>query len=235
MTARLRRTASALLFALSASACGPSGTPPAKGPVPIAEEPRHRPVFQNGIARVLDVRVPAGDTTGYHVHAAPNVGITIESARTWAQPWGGTPGGVEPSGAVGDLFDNWSRALPYTHRVGNADSVAFHYVVGEWLGTSGRSCGTPPADGERRVVKDGQRFQVIEIRLAPHAALPAHVHACPGLLVLATPGTLDEEGPAAVARGGAGAGAWAWHDADHRHALHNPGDTPLTVFEIDWR
>ena len=225
----------ALLFLVAAGGCSRAAVSSAADPVPVAEEPRHRPVFQNAIARVLDVRVPAGDTTGYHVHAAPNVGVTIESARTWMQPWGGMPGSVQPSGTVGDLFDNWSRALPYAHRVANADSVAFHYVVGEWLASSGRSCGAPPTDGARRVVKEGPRFQVIEIRLAPHAAVPAHVHACPGLLVLATPGTLDEEGPAAVARGGTGAGAWAWHDADHRHALLNAGDAALTLFEIDWR
>ncbi|MFL5507423.1 MAG: hypothetical protein ACJ8AU_11130, partial [Gemmatimonadales bacterium] len=64
---------------------------------------------------------------------------------------------------------------------------------------------------------------------------PSHTHACPHLLVLATPGAMVEDGAAAVAQGGSGAGAWAWHDAGHQHALRNTGDAPLTLFEIEWR
>jgi quercetin dioxygenase-like cupin family protein len=85
------------------------------------------------------------------------------------------------------------------------------------------------------VVKEGPRFQVIEVRLAPHAFTPSHTHVCPHLLVLATPGAMVEDGAAAVAHGGSGAGAWAWHEADHQHALRNAGDVPLTLFEIEWR
>ena len=235
MNARLRLMAHGLVLALSASGCSRPGTPPAGGPVPVAEEPRHRPVFRNAIASVLDVRVAAGDTTGYHTHAARNVGETIESARTWAQPWGGSPGSIQPAGGVGELFDNWSQSLPYTHRVGNADPRPFHYVVGEWLGTSGRACKAPTDDGSRRVVKEGSQFQVIEVRLAPHTDTAPHTHACPGLLVLASDGALVENGSTAVARGGSGAGTWVWHDADHQHTLRNTGDAPLLVFEIDWK
>lgn len=235
MSVRIRRTAHGLLLALTASGCGRPSTPPVGGPVPVAEEPRHHPVFRNAIASVLDVRVSAGDTTGYHTHAARNVGVTIESARTWAQPWGGSPGSIQPSGGVGELFDNWSQALPYTHRVGNADSVPFHYVVGQWLGTSGRACEALPDGDSRRVVKDGPQFRVVEVRLAPHATTASHAHACPGLLVLASDGALVEEGSPAAAHGGAGAGTWAWHEADHQHALRNTGDAPLLIFEIDWK
>ncbi len=235
MTRRRPRSTYALLLALVAGACSQRGSSPAVGPVPVENEPRHHPVFQNGIARVLDVQVPAGDTTLYHVHSAPNIGVTIESASTWTQPWNERAGSVEPPGVAGDLFDNWSRSLPYTHRVGNADSVAFRYVVGEWLATSGRSCAAPPSGDARHVVKEGPRFQVIGVRLAPHAATSSHTHACPHLLVLATPGTMVEDGAPAVARGGSGAGAWAWHEADHQHALRNTGDAPLTLFEIEWR
>jgi quercetin dioxygenase-like cupin family protein len=235
MIARLRLTAPALLLVLGTGGCSRTGIPPANGAVPVAEEPRHRPVFRNDIASVLDVRVSAGDTTGYHTHADRNVGVTIQSARTWAQPLGGRPGSIQPAGGAGELFDNWSQALPYTHRVGNADAVPFHYVVGEWLGSSGRACVAPPDGDSRRVVKDGPQFQVIEVRLAPHAATAAHTHACPGLLVLATDGALVEDGPRAAARGGAGAGSWVWHGADHQHALRNTGEGPLTIIEIDWR
>ena len=47
--------------------------------VPVYQEPMHRLVYHNPMVRVLDVRIPAGDTTAYHVHAAPMVGIVVLS------------------------------------------------------------------------------------------------------------------------------------------------------------
>src|SRR4026208_826878 len=62
------------------------------------------------------------------------------------------PPGPPPAPSV---FTNWTHPLPYTHRVGNADSVPLHYVVAEWVGRSGGEGPTLPADGERKRVAGG--------------------------------------------------------------------------------
>jgi hypothetical protein len=43
------------------------------GQVPVHEEPRHHLVFQNKEIRILNVLVPPGDTTQYHIHTTPSL------------------------------------------------------------------------------------------------------------------------------------------------------------------
>ena len=56
--------------------------------VQVYQEARHHPVFENSLVRMLDVRVPGGDTTDYHVHANRHIAVVIAGARTWDQKMG---------------------------------------------------------------------------------------------------------------------------------------------------
>lgn len=164
--------------------------------IPVYEEPRHHLVFENDIARVLEVRVPAGDTTFYHIHANRITGVAVQDAQTWEQILGAPRGKLEAASPVPYLFDNWERPLPYTHRVANVDARAFHFVANEWRRSSGIDCATLPETSTRHLVKEGKVAKVYEIRLAPGESTEAHVHACPGLTVVGTHGSLNDEGTA---------------------------------------
>lgn len=214
---------------------GAAAGPVAAATLPVYEEPLHRLVYANRWVRILDVRVPPGVTTQYHVHSAPIVGVGVESARTRAQRPGEPPGALEERQAVPYLFDNWRATLPYEHRVANEDTVPFHYVVGEWLASPGIEPEIRPADAGLELVQEGTTVRVFRLTLPPHATAKAHTHTAPGLTVLGTPGDLLEEGDRPESSGGEGAGRWSWHVAGSQHVLRNPGDRPLTVFEIDWR
>ena len=225
------------LLALAALVPGAATEAPAKpiDTVPVYQEPMHRLVFENRLARVLDVRIPPGVTTGYHQHGAPLAGVAVAVARTRSQRLGEAPGAVEERGEVPHLFDNWGGTLPYTHRVTNEDSVELHYVVGEWLASSGVEAKIEPADSGLELVKEGPTARVWRATVPPHATLAAHVHTSPGLSIVATAGTLRWEGDAPEASGGAGAGSWSFRRAGARHLLRNDGDTAVTIYEIDWR
>ena len=224
---------------LATTAFGPAAHPGSaqavNHPVPVYQEPRHRLVFQNAVVRVLDVSVPPGDTTGYHVHANRTIGVAVQAARTWAQTLGAAPDPVKLPTPVPQLMDNWDQALPYTHRVGNADTVPFHYVIGEWLASPGIATQPLPDDATRRLVKAGAIARIYQVTLLPGAATEPHTHPAPGLTVVGTTGILVEEGSSPAASGGTGAGRWIWRNAGHRHVLRNAGDTAITLFEIDWR
>lgn len=197
-------------------------------------EPMHRPVFQSSLVRVLDVRVPAGDTTAYHVHADRLVGIAVQDVRLWMQVSGTEPGSIAAPGAVPYVFTNWSQTLPYTHRVANVDTLPLHYVVAEWLARSGPDVPPLPDGPSRRLLEEASAIRVYEITLAGGAATEPHTHANPGLVVLGTAGALREEGDVR-AWGGTGAGSWSWREGAGRHVLRNDGATPLVIYEIDWR
>ena len=203
--------------------------------IPVYEEPRHHLVYRNALVRVLDIFVPPGDTSHYHVHAAPLISVTVQDARSWVQALGRPRGPDQPADAVPEIGDNWGQPLPYTHRVANVDSVPYHRIAAEWLAGPGRPCAplAPPSDG--RLLEDGKYGRIYEFDLAPHGEVAQHLHDCPGLTVVATAGDVQFDGRAPAASGGQGAGRWYWRDAGQTHIIRNTGDTPVVIYEIDWK
>src|SRR5215831_20496360 len=53
--------------------------------VPVREEPRHHIVLQNEYVRLLDVRIPPGDTTLFHIHEIPSVFVMLSATKTATQ------------------------------------------------------------------------------------------------------------------------------------------------------
>ena len=225
-----------VLAALTACASpSPDAAPsPDAHVVPVYEEPAHRLVFESPLVRVMDVRLPPGGTTGYHVHADRMVGVAVAEARVFYQAPGEPPGPVASPPAVPRFFDNWSQTLPYTHRVGSVDTVSLHYVVAEWLAHPGSDARALPDGAGRRLLKEGPTARVYEVTVSPGAATEPHTHAGPGLVVLGTAGALAEE-EGARSRGGTGPGSWSWREGPGRHVMRNDGQAPLIVYEIDWR
>ena len=216
------------LLAAAVVACRPAA-------VPASEEPRHHLVYSNDIVHVMDIRVPAGDTTLWHTHAYPLAVVHLRNARDWDQALGRDPDPVAGADPVPSLSVNWDRPQPYTHRVGNVDTVGFHYVAAEWLKSSGVKCDSMPDTPARKLVNAGPSAIIYELTLAPHSSMAAHTHACPGLVVQATAGTLLTDGPPAVATGGSGEGGWYWHAPGLHHTIRNDGPTRMIVYELDWR
>ncbi|MEO7501057.1 MAG: hypothetical protein ABIW94_00330 [Gemmatimonadaceae bacterium] len=203
--------------------------------VPVYEEPGHRLVFQNQYTRVMDVVIPPGEANLFHTHANPLVGAVIQDGRSWTQKLGEPRGPVEVPNSVGTLIENWSASLPYTHRVGNADTVRIHYLVAEWLMSPGDGSAALAETASRHLLKEGQAARAFITRLAASESTEVHTHAAPGLTVYVTAGAISDEGDAAAATGGTGAGAWRWRNAGYKHVLRNTGTTPAQIMEIDWR
>lgn len=224
--------------AVVAAVCLPTAMAERRGAeqqaVAVYEEPLHRLVFSNSWVRVLDVRVPPGVTTAFHVHSAPLMGVTVEAARTSTQVPGSPFGGVERAQEVATPFDNWNATLPYIHRIENVDTVPLHYVVAERLASPGVDATVTPADGIV-LFKEGQTAWIYRVDIPPHSGTILHTHSAPGLTVLAVAGGLVEDGDRPAASGGQSAGQWSWRGSGFRHALRNPGDKPVTVFETDLR
>ncbi len=208
---------------------------PAPAAVSVEQEPRHRPVFENAFARVLDVRVPGGDTTLYHTHSNRMATVVIETATSWTQVLGGERDAPRAGDPVGSVMDNWSSQLPYTHRVGNVDTTTFHYVAGEWLASPGPDGPKLPDSRTIKLEKESAMFRVYRITLPPFAASEHHQHGSPGMTVQVRDGRLADEGSTATASGGGpGGGAWRWRAAGHSHRLRNGSSAPLDVIEVDW-
>jgi hypothetical protein len=98
-----------------------------KAQVPVIKEPHHKPVLVNDYIRLLDVHLNAGDTTQYHIHAAPSVIVMISNSTIGMQKSGeapSSPGNVIP-GATS--FIDYGKN-PVTHRVYNSGNNVFHVM-----------------------------------------------------------------------------------------------------------
>jgi len=92
--------------------------------VQVSEEPRHVPVLVNNYIRLLDVWLPPGDTTWFHMHSTPSVFLhfttTAIASEAEGEDW------VSEQSVPGKA---WYRSFtPDTliHRVANVDSTPFH-------------------------------------------------------------------------------------------------------------
>ncbi|HYK44973.1 MAG TPA: hypothetical protein VEV83_07385 [Parafilimonas sp.] len=106
----------------------------------VRDEPRHHNVFENDHVRVLDVYLPPGDTTQYHVHATPSVFITFTRTVTTSQLMGQT---AATSTSVAGMPWYDSLVTPRIHRVWNDDTSWFHVMDVELTGGSAHT--NPPA------------------------------------------------------------------------------------------
>lgn len=95
--------------------------------VPVIKEPHHKPVLVNDYIRLLDVHLNAGDTTQYHVHAAPSVIVMISNSTIGIQKFGEAPSAPGDVTAGSTSFVDY-KANPVTHRVYNSGNNIFHVM-----------------------------------------------------------------------------------------------------------
>ena len=104
----------------------------AQAQLPVKDEPRHRNVFENGYLRLLDVHIPARDTTLFHYHSTASVIVIFTNSRLSTEIHGQEPerGRTVPGSITYAAFD----LHPVFHRVINNDSAEFHVMDIELLG-----------------------------------------------------------------------------------------------------
>ncbi len=95
--------------------------------VPVIKEPHHKPVLVNNYVRLLDVHLNAGDTTQYHIHAAPSVIVMISNSTIGMQKSGEAPSASGNVTAGSTSFVDYEKN-PITHRVYNSGNNVFHVM-----------------------------------------------------------------------------------------------------------
>ena len=106
--------------------------PPAVPPARYLNDVWHRWALENQYVRVYDVRIPPGETTGFHRHAFDQVAIHVSgglsSEQLEGKPWGQArmmePGSVAFAGGA---------ATPITHRLRNDGRSECHIVLVQFL------------------------------------------------------------------------------------------------------
>lgn len=159
-----------------------------RAPVPVQREPRHQLVFENADLRVLDVRIPAGESTLEHEHANDLLSVCLGSSevrvRTPASDWGD----VGPRRAIGDAGLTEYTGKPGAHAVQNVGADLYHLIAVENLRTAW-SAQASRTDAGFRVVQEGRAFRALAIEFAAGTRRWQRQHAVPAVIVL-THGTV---------------------------------------------
>ena len=93
-------------------------------PVPVQEEPKHKTVFENDVVRVIDVQIPPGETTWYHVHVLPSVIVYLTTSTNRSENWGDKAVLTREISAGQSRYAAYDEK-PLSHRVTNTGSGLF--------------------------------------------------------------------------------------------------------------
>jgi hypothetical protein len=99
--------------------------------VQVSKEPRHNNALENKYVRLLDVHIPPGDTSLFHIHSTPSVFLhfttTVVCSQIKGKEW------VTAKNAQGNASYRSFVNDTLVHRVSNCDTVPFHVTDVELL------------------------------------------------------------------------------------------------------
>jgi hypothetical protein len=97
--------------------------------LPVSREPHHKVIQENPYYRLLEGKIPAGDTTPAHIHAANSVVIFLSHSTFGIQVMGDKP--VVTTVSPGDIKYVAYGDKPVNHIVWNQTAPLFHFYVVE--------------------------------------------------------------------------------------------------------
>jgi quercetin dioxygenase-like cupin family protein len=200
--------------------------------VPVYEEPKHRLVFENDKAFILNVKLPPAYTSLYHKHVIDLLYVTIMGTKVWAQPLDGNKREVEVK--TGDLrFSSDNHAMPQIHRVGNIGTSPFH-VIGIGI-KSEVSSDIVPLQGDTsgmEMVMEKPHARVYRISLKPGEKTGLHQHNLPFTQVYVSAGKFFSSAGKTIS---VEAGEYLWQEGGKSHKFENAGDKTIEIIEMQWR
>jgi hypothetical protein len=236
----MRHAVSASLFVLACVAAQPASAQLEDKPVPMEKAPFHIPVFSNDYLILLNVNIPPGRNTGYHIHYADSVSVNLSPATQTNQNYGSSE--VNPPGAAGEgepgraTFTDVTKNGPRTHKASNVGPTPFHNI--SFILKNHAPNGTTVSDrsgvsGYTQIM-DNARLRAWRVVLKPGAAIGQIKQTAPGLRVYVHGGVLAEMVPGSADRGMApNEGDFIWQDAGQTRAVKNTGTTQIEFIEFE--
>ncbi len=202
--------------------------------VPVSKEPRHHVVFENDKVRLLNVLLPPGDTTLYHVHSTPSVFICFTKTNTASQLINQEPA-ASTSNAGTIWFENLNDPHIKIHRVWNIDTSVFHVMDIELLSKDSGFTRKPLALPHAQMTIDTPWARTYKIELAKSGQVS--IKEQPSAFVLVA----IDEGIISMLKKGAGQtlalqpGTFFWIKPGAEVTLRNPSDAIMHFALIETR
>lgn len=236
----MKHLISAPLLLLGVALALPASAQLEDKPVPMDKAPFHIPVFSNDYLIVLNVNIPPGRNTGYHIHYADSVSVNLTPASQTSQNFGSSQVGAPGTGGDGEAgranFTNVTKDGPRTHKATNVGPTPFHNIsfILKNRGASTTTVSDRAGVAGFTQVMDNPRLRGWRVSLKPGEATGQITQTAPGLRVYIHGGVLAELVPGSADRGMAPyEGDFIWQDAGQIRAVKNTGTTLIEFVEFE--
>lgn len=201
--------------------------------VPIEKEPMHRLKFENDFVRLFDVLVPAGMSTGYHIHLYDGISIRLSDTQIIDESVTGEKKPFEIKYAEATFS---ARSAPQAHRVINTGKSDFRNIFIELLPNKNAvpplSC--PVLSDGHVVLIDNQRVRVNRLILKPGESSKLHTHQMHGLGIILYDSKIEISTPDGPTRKlEPKSGDFVWQNAGTTHIIKNTGSTVFEAIDIE--
>ena len=206
--------------------------------MPVYEEAMHRLVLERAPVRVLDVQVPPGGTSHYHLHSDPIFYVAIDiseiDAQVLGEKWKRTKVSAWSPGSV--AHDLRHAEAPLIHRIRNSGSEIFRLIAVTNSGPPVPLAG-PDADAALpgHLETEVEWFRQSRVTLAPATAGVRVQSSFPVVIVQVSPGRAEVADSDGTSRALTGPGSFAATEPDREFELRNPGTQPVTLVVIETR
>jgi hypothetical protein len=208
-------------------------------PVPMDKAPFHIPVFQNDYIILLNVNIPPGRNTGYHVHYADSVSLVLMPASQTDQNYGSNEVSTLGTGGEGAVsFSDVTKNGPHTHKATNVGPTPFHLIsfIFKKLGPVGNTVSDRALVNSYTQIMDNRRIRAWRVILAPGESTGQIMQSAPGLRVYVHGGVLAEVILGNADRGMAPYdGDFIWKDAGETRSIKNTGTMRLEFVEFEFK
>ena len=207
-------------------------------PVPVYDEPMHQLVLERAPVRVLDVQIPPGETSLFHIHGAPIFYVAIDISPIDAQPIGGEWNATRISEWIpGQVaYDLRYAEKSFTHRVRNVGTEAFRLIAVTNSGPGAQSAGpVRSSDLPGKVENEVAWFRQSRVTLPPGESSGWFRSTSPIVVVQVGPGEaeiLPEDGDG---QSTTSSGDFAFVEPGHGSEIRNRGAEPMTLVVIEAR
>jgi hypothetical protein len=154
--------------------------------VPVSMEPRHHNVFENGHIRLLDVHIPAGDTTRMHIHATPSVFVILGNVNTGSQVISEEDRSSIPIAHYGNIWFEGFYTKPRIHRVWNRDTSEFRVMDIELTNKSYMVLDSPVKQASLTFLFDEKPVRAYRLNLQPLTNITVSASKADILMILLT-------------------------------------------------
>lgn len=204
--------------------------------VPILQAPYHLPVFRNEYVTLLNVNVPPGKTTGYHIHTGDSVSVNISAADMTNQDFGSKQVSAPQRGQPGRASYADYRKASKTHKAVNAGTTPFHNISFifnspmPWRFTPGNRDGKA---GYTQIM-DNERVRGWRLVLDPGQSAGEITQQSPGIRIVVSGGDIVEKVPGRPDRAmQPHAGDFFWQDAPVTREVRNAGASRVELVEFE--